>query len=100
MPLPDFLANYKPGDDFTFESFRDAVAAEFEKDQTAWRAAVEQRDEKLRTTETDLQAAQAAAWTAYNRKPVTEPTDPAGEEPDPNSMDAIKARVFQPIERK
>lgn len=98
MPLPEFLANYKPGDDFTFESFRDAVRAEFEQDQTAWRAAVDQRDERITKTEADLKTAQAAAWTAYNRNPVTEEPEP--DDVDPNSMDAIKARVFQPIERK
>jgi hypothetical protein len=98
MPVDDFLKNYEPGDDFTFESFRDAVAAEYAADQTAWRAAVDQRDERITQTEADLKTAQAAAWTAYNRKPVTDEPEP--DDVDPNSMDAIKARVFQPIERK
>lgn len=98
MPVDDFLKNYTPGDDFTFESMRDAILEEYGKDRTAWLAAVEQRDEKISTTEADLKTAQAAAWTAYNRKPVTD--DPEPDDVDPNSMDAIKARVFQPIERK
>lgn len=98
MPLDDFLKNYKPGDDFTFESLRDAVLEEYGKDQTAWRAAVAERDGTITATKADLQKAQAAAWEAYQKAPAgDDDPNPGGDAPD--DMDALRARVFTTVER-
>jgi hypothetical protein len=100
MPIDEFLKSFTPGDDFDFEKFKADALEEAEKDRTAANAAIATRDEELSKTKTDLQKAQAAAWELYNNAPEGDADKQPQGDPDPNSLDEIKKRVFQPLNRK
>lgn len=100
MPIDDFLKNFTPGDDFDFEKFRADAVAEAERDRAAANAAINIRDTELSSTKTALEKAQAAAWQLYNDAPDGDAERQQIVEPDENSVEAIRARVFKPLERK
>lgn len=100
MPIDQWLKDFTPGDDFDFDTFRASALAEAEKDRTSANAAISLRDAELATTRDNLTKAQAAAWEAYQNGPAGDTAGQESAEPDENSVDAIRARVFKPYTRK
>lgn len=104
MPIDDFIKNYQAGDDFDFEKFKADALKEAEKDKAASETALNNaasamklRDDELTDVKSKLTKAEAAAWQLYNNAPEGDADrQPAGD-PDPNSLEEIRKRVFKPL---
>lgn len=99
MPIDQWLKDFTPGDDFDFDKFRADALEEAEKDRTAATSAMKLRDDELTEVKSKLTKAEAAAWQlAQNREEGDANRQPAGD-PDPNSMEEIRKRVFKPLNK-
>lgn len=100
MPIDEFLKNFTPGDDFDFDKFKADALEEAERDKTAASSAMKLRDDELAETKTKLTKAEAAAWQLANTREEGDVDRQPPGDPNPNSLDEIRKRVFQPLNRK